>query len=137
MATDIGKVGIVMKGTWSSSTTYEVLDAVYYNNSTYISKQAVPAGTLPTNTTYWQVALDSSIIGTTDISTIGDGSLTGSVKYLYDTIKSAFGNINAAHPVTNNGTDNGSTKVTFDYSSAQDKIFVYVGSTLAGKITLS
>lgn len=53
-ATDLGKVGIVMKGTWSSSAAYEVLDAVSYNSGLYIAKQAVPANTLPTNTTYWQ-----------------------------------------------------------------------------------
>ena len=58
---DLGKVGIVAKGTWSNSSTYEVLDAVYYNNETYIAKQAVPAGTLPTNTTYWQPALTSNV----------------------------------------------------------------------------
>lgn len=57
MATNVGKVGIVMKGTWSSSATYEVLDAVQYNNGTYIAKQAVPANTAPTNTTYWQAAM--------------------------------------------------------------------------------
>lgn len=59
MATDLGKVGIVMKGTWSSSATYEVLDAVSYNGSLYIAKQAVPANTTPTNTTYWQTALQT------------------------------------------------------------------------------
>ena len=64
-ATDLGKVGIVMKGTWSSSATYEVLDAVSYNGGLYIAKQAVPANTLPTNTTYWQMA--------TDISSLADG----------------------------------------------------------------
>ena len=60
MATDLGKVGIVMKGTWSNSATYEALDAVSYNSNLYISKQAVPAGTLPTNTTYWQNAVGQS-----------------------------------------------------------------------------
>ena len=60
-ATDLGKVGIVMKGTWSSSATYEILDAVSYNGGTYIAKQAVPANTLPTNTTYWQAGLTSNI----------------------------------------------------------------------------
>lgn len=30
-------VGITWKGTWSSSTTYAINDAVYYNGSTYIS----------------------------------------------------------------------------------------------------
>lgn len=56
MATDLGKVGIVLKGDWSNSETYEVLDSVSYNGGLYIAKQAVPAGTAPTNTTYWQVA---------------------------------------------------------------------------------
>ena len=58
MATDLGKVGMVTKGTWSNSTTYEVLDTVTYNGTLYVAKQAVPAGTLPTNTTYWQNAVD-------------------------------------------------------------------------------
>lgn len=65
MATDLGKVGMVTKGTWSSSATYEVLDVVYYNSETYIAKQAVPANTAPTNTTYWQPALVTTVqIGT-------------------------------------------------------------------------
>ena len=65
MATDLGKVGMRMRGTWDSSTAYEVLDAVSYTTGLYIAKQAVPAGTLPTNTTYWQLA--------TDVSQLTDG----------------------------------------------------------------
>jgi len=57
MATDLGKVGMRMRGDWSSSATYEVLDAVSYNGGLYIAKQAVPANTAPTNTTYWQAAV--------------------------------------------------------------------------------
>ena len=57
MATDLGKVGMRTRGDWSSSATYEVLDAVTYNNGLYIAKQAVPANTTPTNTTYWQAAV--------------------------------------------------------------------------------
>lgn len=60
MATLVGKVGMVMKGDWSSSATYEALDAVSYNNGMYIAKQDVPANTAPTNTTYWQSAIDTS-----------------------------------------------------------------------------
>ena len=62
MATDLGKVGMRARGTWNNTTTYEVLDAVSYNGGLYIAMQAVPANTLPTNTTYWQVALSPSII---------------------------------------------------------------------------
>lgn len=61
MATNIGKVGIVAKGVWNNSATYEVLDAVGYNGGTYIAKQNVPANTVPTNTTYWQPALVDDI----------------------------------------------------------------------------
>lgn len=60
MATDLGKVGMRMRGDWNSSTAYEVLDAVSYNGGIYIAKQNVPANTVPTNTTYWQVGLDPS-----------------------------------------------------------------------------
>lgn len=59
MAALVGKVGIVMKGAWSSSSAYEVLDAVSYDNGLYIAKQAVPANTVPTNTTYWQLAVNT------------------------------------------------------------------------------
>lgn len=61
MATDLGKVGMRARGDWSSSATYEVMDVVSYNRGLYIAKQAVPANTLPTNTTYWQVALAPQI----------------------------------------------------------------------------
>lgn len=57
---DIGKVGMVMKGAYNSANTYEVLDAVSYQGGTYIAKQAVPANTDPTNTTYWQPAVNGS-----------------------------------------------------------------------------
>lgn len=60
MATDLGKVGMVTKGAWSNTTAYEALDVVTYNNGLYISKQDVPAGTLPTNTNFWQVAITTA-----------------------------------------------------------------------------
>lgn len=62
MATDLGKVGMRMRGDWNSSTVYEVLDAVSYAGGLYIAKQAVPANTLPTNTTYWQLAIDNNVV---------------------------------------------------------------------------
>ena len=55
-ATDLGKVGMVVKGAWSNSATYEILDLVYYDGASYIAKRDVPANTAPTNTTYWQLA---------------------------------------------------------------------------------
>lgn len=60
MATNLGKVGIVAKGTWSNTTAYEVLDAVTGPDGLYVAKQEVPAGTALSNTTYWQPALTTS-----------------------------------------------------------------------------
>ena len=60
MATDVGKVGFRVRGDWSSASTYEVMDVVSYNNGLYVAKQNVPANTAPTNTTYWQTAVDGS-----------------------------------------------------------------------------
>ncbi|WP_306009337.1 hypothetical protein [Bacillus sp. MMSF_3328] len=44
---------IVWRGTYSSSATYSVRDAVAYNGSSYILKALASAGTIPTNTAYW------------------------------------------------------------------------------------
>lgn len=41
------------EGDWSDSIEYEPLCVVYYQGNSYTSKSYVPAGTLPTNTTYW------------------------------------------------------------------------------------
>ena len=43
----------IFDGAWDSTKTYEALVIVEYGNNTYTSKKPVPAGTLPTNTTYW------------------------------------------------------------------------------------
>lgn len=77
MATDLGKVGIRMRGTWSGSTAYEVLDAVSYDNGLYIAKQAVPANTAPTNTTYWQSAVTMANIVYKDL--LGNSTVTATV----------------------------------------------------------
>ena len=79
MSVLVGRVGLVVKGAWDSSVAYAAMDVVTYNNSTYIAKQAVPAGTLPTNTTYWELSLDASLLQPKTMSspvTIGGESKT-------------------------------------------------------------
>ena len=85
MATDLGKVGMRMRGNWDSSTAYEVLDAVTYNNALYIAKQNVPANTVPTNTTYWQVAINYS-----DVARVGSYTLN---TYKSDDVTSIVGGL--------------------------------------------
>ena len=46
----------VFDGDWDSTKTYEPLTIVNYNGGSYTSKRPVPAGTLPTNTTYWALS---------------------------------------------------------------------------------
>ena len=50
----LGKVTITPKGAYDGSTTYERLDTVTYNGSSYIAL-AETTGNLPTNTTYWEL----------------------------------------------------------------------------------
>ncbi|MBR6474006.1 MAG: hypothetical protein IKS98_00965 [Lachnospiraceae bacterium] len=79
MATDLGKVGMRARGNWNSLNTYEVLDVVSYNNGLYLAVQAVPANTVPTNTTYWQqcVAIPTPRMDNTSILTNLAANKTG------------------------------------------------------------
>ena len=54
-----GRVAIVPKGDWSADATYKRLDAVTHNNTLYIAKKDVPAGTATSNTEYWS----KSVVG--------------------------------------------------------------------------
>ena len=54
-----GKVRMTPKGQWDSTLTYTILDTVYNEDVTiyYVAKKDVPAGTLLTNTEYWDVVV--------------------------------------------------------------------------------
>ena len=47
--------GLVPKGAYNAGTTYSIGDSVDYNGSSYVLFAAAPSGTLPTDTTKWQV----------------------------------------------------------------------------------
>ena len=75
-----GRVAIVPKGDWSAAVEYKRLDAVAFNNTLYIAKKAVPAGTLPTDTEYWMkcvVGGAGSIATTEDAGTVKAGDDIG------------------------------------------------------------
>ena len=75
-----GRVAIVPKGDWNAAAEYKRLDAVAYNNTLYIAKKAVPAGTLPTDTEYWMkcvVGSAGSIATTEDAGTVKAGDDIG------------------------------------------------------------
>ena len=53
MRMDLGKSGVRVMGTWSSSTAYEKNDIVTNGGDGYISITDVPVGTALSNTEYW------------------------------------------------------------------------------------
>ena len=52
--TPLAKVGMVNKGTYSASATYNSLDFVYYNGSSYVAKKDGLTGVTPAEGTNWQ-----------------------------------------------------------------------------------
>ena len=55
MATyELGKVGMTLRGTYNASASYNALDVVTYNGSSYAALQPC-TGVPVTNTTYWQL----------------------------------------------------------------------------------
>lgn len=57
VATAIGRVQPIFKGTWDSTLSYTKLDNVLYNGSTYIAIQNAPAGANPgtEGSPYWRM----------------------------------------------------------------------------------
>lgn len=49
-----GRVLMIPKGTYDATTTYNMLDLVYYSGATYVCKQT-SLNHLPTDTDYWQL----------------------------------------------------------------------------------
>lgn len=68
------QIAIHPVGEWSSSTAYNRLDLVYSSGNGYLAKHDVPAGTAPTNTTYWLKIVDKGDKG--DVATITAGTAT-------------------------------------------------------------
>ena len=55
MAIDLGRVLLIPKGEWNSTTAYTKLDLVSYQGSSYVCTVA-NTNQVPTNTSYWQLS---------------------------------------------------------------------------------
>ena len=55
---NLGRVQPIQRGAYSAATTYQPLDFVTYNSQQYVCKLAAPAGTLPSNATYFDPVVD-------------------------------------------------------------------------------
>ncbi len=87
----------IFDGDWSNTKVYEALTVVNYQGSSYTSKKPVPAGTLPTNTTYW--ALSGNYNGQisnlqSQINDMKNGNVNGSLQKQINDMKN--GNVNGS-----------------------------------------
>ena len=89
--TDIGTMGLNMAPGYSNASTYSVGDIVMYNKRVYICDIAVtvPEEFDSAKWSYYRMSdigetanEDHELIGNTDISSVGDGTLTGAVSTL-------------------------------------------------------
>lgn len=58
---NLGRVRIVPKGEWDAATAYVALDVVSYVGASFMAIKAVPAGTLTSNSAYWQPLAQSGL----------------------------------------------------------------------------
>ena len=78
MAVNYGQVAIVPKGVWNAEAQYKVNNLVEYDGSSYVAKVQPPVGTLPTDTSYWQVSAAGTKKATPDSlgTVMPDGTTT-------------------------------------------------------------
>lgn len=60
---NLGRVQPIYKGAYDSGEVYTPLDFVTYNGASYFCILTTTAGTLPTNTTYWQLVANAALSG--------------------------------------------------------------------------
>jgi hypothetical protein len=64
---DLGNIRFIWRGSWSSSTEYELNDTVRYNNIVWVYINQLPStGTVLTNTSYWSRMVEGSEIPPTE-----------------------------------------------------------------------
>ena len=73
---ELDRVSIVPKGVWNSQNTYERLDIVSYNGSSYIARKDVPENINLNNNEYWKLIAERGINGTNGIDGNGISSIT-------------------------------------------------------------
>ena len=137
----LGKVCLTVNGKWDKTKQYDKISIVFNdaNNTSYISRQDVPAGIEITDENYWQV------IGTRGIAVVVDDKLNGTStnpiqnKTVYTAIQVLDGKIELINDdVIDLKTDNGFIKR--DVTTLMDKVFpfkvtVSIDKTLAQKGT--
>ena len=122
----LGKVCLTANGKWDKTKQYDRISIVFNDadNTSYISRQDVPAGIEITNEDYWQV------IGSRGIAIVVDDKLNGTStnpiqnKAVYTAIQGLDGKIELINgDVTDLKTDNDFIKR--DVTTLMDKVFPF------------
>ena len=118
--TSLGKVAFMPKGEWNSASTYSFLDVVVDDGSSFVAKQAVPAGIETTSTAYWQMLSEKGEVGPTGEQGItGPTGSTGNVYYATFEVNMDTGrllmNINENYEGPTFSLEDGNLKWEFDY----------------------
>jgi hypothetical protein len=124
---ELGKVMITPKGEYSSSKSYEILDAVSYNGSSYVSK--INDNTSVPTSNDWQLLAQKG-----DVYDVAEEDLQAIAKQIIDNANSAFNqnvktktkefNTNATNKLNDYDINSKSTTETFD-ANAKKKLDEY------------
>lgn len=89
MATiNLGRVGLVQKGTWQAGTTYQMLDVVKFNGTVFVCKVASTTAAT-TDTTKWDAWVSDGINGTNGIDGVAGGTETRIFNFVGDVVPTA------------------------------------------------
>jgi len=125
--------GLVPKGAYSNVTDYAVGDAVSYQGSSYVMHTNAPAGTLPTDTVYWQILAEK-----------GDAGSGTNALVFNETPGGTINNSNTVFTIVN-GFVTGSTQVylntarqilTYDYTETGADEITFVSAPQIGDILI-
>ena len=93
-------------GAFNAGTTYAIGDSVDYNGSSYIMFALATAGTLPTNTTYWEVLANKGVTGSTGATgATGAAGANGRVLNVVAGTNISVDSTNPANPIVINTQD--------------------------------
>lgn len=64
---DAGRIGFLIRGDYNNNETYDFLDVVYYNGSSYVAKKPTVGHEPQENNEYWQIFAEGSGVGVTGV----------------------------------------------------------------------
>lgn len=135
MAVAYGTIAIVPKGPWNAGTEYNVGNLVELDGSSYVAKAKPPAGTLPTDTNYWQVSATGTSKATANSAGVvkPDGVTTevdeNAALFVRTAQQDAVGVVKGSAGI-NVGKD-GSLDVNTDYKQATTLANIIAGEAIA------